>query len=79
MTRRKASVMSHLQGEIIEGGELHTCFGPQGSSGTGPPTSLFKAHEQKEKTCELSVWISRGQILFEQPNCLLRWDELHCG
>lgn len=75
MTRKKASVTPHLQGERAEGEELHTRFRPQGNSGTGAPASHFKAHEGREKDSEHSVWISQGQILPDQPDCLLQWDD----
>lgn len=43
MTRKKANVTPHLQGERAEGGELCTCSRSQGNSGKGPLPSHFKA------------------------------------
>lgn len=75
MTRQKASVTPHLQGERAEGGELHTHFRPQGNSGTGPFPSHFRAHEEHENDSEHSVWIFQGRFLSDKPDCLLQWDD----
>lgn len=71
--KKKASVISHLQGERVKGVKIHTGFRPEGNFAVGPPV-----HEGHKKDSECSVWISQGQILPDQPDFLQQWD-VHDG
>lgn len=74
--------MSHPESQGVKAREIQASwlyFIPWEDYGANPSVSQVQEHEEGEGDWEKPARICQVQIVYDQPNCLLQYNDWICG